>query len=159
VRYELTGGSTLSNQGRTSDYAAVAPDIAAHPVLGRGFGTYDPRIHLRADSPQRHRTLDNQYLTLLIEVGMIGLVVYLALAATAIISLHPTARSRDPARAGPALALIAGFAAYAVANFLFDTLAFSQVPYLFFFLLGVATVARYRTEGIGSVRDMAGTTG
>ncbi|HEX2358895.1 MAG TPA: O-antigen ligase family protein [Solirubrobacterales bacterium] len=155
LRYELTGGSEFSNQARISDYSAVEPDIAAHPILGRGFGTYDPRIHLRADTSQRHRILDNQYLVVLIETGIIGLLVYISLAVTAVGMLHRTARSADPARAGPAMAIIAGVAAFAVASTLFDTLAFAQVPYLFFFLLAIGVVARLEPDAIRLPRRSA----
>ena len=148
LRYELTGGSEFSNQARVSDYDAVEPDIAAHPLLGRGYGTYDPQIHQRADTSQRHRILDNQYLLVLIETGFVGLLVFICLAVTAIIALHRTARSPDPARAEPAIAIIAGVGAFAVASTLFDTLAFPQVPYLFFFLLALGVVARLETEPI-----------
>jgi hypothetical protein len=140
IRYELTGGSELSNQARTDDYGAIEPDLLAHPVIGRGYGTYDPLGHILTGSPQRHRFLDNQYLLLLIEVGIIGLLAYLAIIAVAIASLHTVARRAKPARAGPAVAIIGGIAAFAVANFLFDALAFPHVPYLFFFLLALGAI-------------------
>jgi O-antigen ligase len=148
LRYELTGGSEFSNQARLSDYAAVEPDIAAHPVLGRGYGTYDPRIYFREQTTQRHRILDNQYLLILIETGIVGLLLFVWLAVTAMITLHRTARSRDPARAGPAIAVIAGVGAFALASALFDTLAFPQVPYMLFFLLALGAVARVETEAV-----------
>jgi hypothetical protein len=156
LRYELTGGSELSNRARLADYPAVAPDIRAHPVLGRGYGTYDPRLHIRVPTAQRHRTLDNQYLMLLIETGIVGVLVFACLAATAMITLHRTARSGDPIRAGPAIALVAGVAAFAVASALFDTMAFPQVPYLFFLLLSFGVVARLEPERLGLPSRVAG---
>jgi O-antigen ligase len=140
IRKEFEGRSQASTQGRTSDYAAVAPDVLAHPLLGRGFGTYDPKNDLTATAPYHHRTLDNQYLMLLIEIGIVGLLIYVAVALVAWGALHPSARSSDPARAGPALGAIGALVAYLVSNFLFDTLAFPQAPYMFFFVLGLAAV-------------------
>jgi O-antigen ligase len=140
IRKEFEGRSQASTQGRTSDYAAVTPDVLAYPVLGRGFGTYDPKNDLIATAPYHHRTLDNQYLMLLIEIGIVGLLVYVAVALVGWIALHPSARSSDPARAGPALGAIGALMAYLVSNFLFDTLAFPQAPYMFFFVLALAAV-------------------
>jgi hypothetical protein len=149
IRYQILGGSELSTEARTSDYAAIEPDLIAHPLFGRGYGTYDPKIYTRSDSPQRHRILDNQYLIILVEVGLVGLLAYLLVALSSIVSLHKVARFGDPARAGPALSIIAATVAYVVSNFLFDTLAFPQAPYLFFFLiaLGVVIARSFRSTG------------
>ncbi len=140
IRYQLEGGDELSNRGRTSDYAAIKPDLVSHPLIGRGYGTYDPKAYLETRKPERHRLVDNQYLLLLIEVGIIGAVAYAIVSILSITMLHRSARSKDFARAGPALALIGSIIGFLVANVLFDTLAFPQVPYLFFCLLGFGVV-------------------
>jgi O-antigen ligase len=141
-RFQLNGGAEESNLGRTSDYAAIIPDVLAHPIVGRGYGTYDPVYYKFGNDPQRHRFLDNQYLLLLVETGIFGLVLYLAIPLSSIATLHRTARSSDRTRAGPAAAIIAAMAAFVVGNALFDTLAFPQMPYVAFFLLGIGTVLR-----------------
>ena len=143
IRYQIEGGSKLSNEGRTNDYTAVQPDLVSHPLIGRGYGTYDPRINQNKHRDERHRILDNQVLMLLIEIGVLGLAAYLAIGALGIAGLHRRARARDPSRAGPALAVIGAICAFLVSNLLFDTLAFPQVPYVFFCLLalGVVTMA------------------
>lgn len=141
IRYQLQGGSKLSNEGRTNDYPAVGPDFKSRPLAGRGYGTYDPKIHFqKQQGTVAHRTLDNMLLVLLLEVGILGLLAYVAIGVTAIAGLHKAARSKDFARAGPAVALISAIFAFLVANALFDTLAFPQVPYLYFFLLGFSVV-------------------
>ena len=141
IRYQLQGGSKLSNEGRTNDYDAIGPDFENHPLAGRGYGTYDPKIHFQKQQRSvAHRTLDNMFLVLLLEVGVLGLIAYLAIGVTAVAGLHKAARSKNFARAGPALALISAICAFLVANTLFDTLAFPQVPYLYFFLLGFSVV-------------------
>ncbi len=141
IRYQLEGGSRLSTEGRTSDYAAVVPDIANSPVIGSGFGTYDPTIFREQHRDERHRILDNQLLMLLIEAGLVGVLAYLGVGLLGIASLNSTARLAAEPRAGPALAVVAATCAFLVSNLLFDTLAFPQVPYVFFFLLGLGIVA------------------
>ena len=126
---------SASTQGRTSDYEAIRPDRLAHPVLGRGFGTY---------SPDEYRILDNQYLGLSITTGLVGVAAYLALVLSVIFTSVSTIRSRDPIRGPPALAAAAGAAGFGMASALFDVLAFPQAPYIFFFLAGLAVVASGR---------------
>ena len=52
-----------TTKDRVSDYDAIKPDLAAHPLIGRGYGSYDQK---------KHRILDNQYLALAIGVGLLG---------------------------------------------------------------------------------------
>jgi hypothetical protein len=135
---QITGGffESGSTIGRTSDYEAIAPDLATHPLLGRGYGTIDPT---RSDT---YRILDNQYLGWLIQVGSVGLSVYLALLAMAMALAHSVIRrSRHPDAQDIGLAAIAGFGAFVVANALFDLTSFIQVPYLFCFIAGLCSVA------------------
>lgn len=136
---QLKGGAGGSTTGaRTADYVATEPDVLSHPLVGRGYGSYDPRHHLLGTDPERHRIIDNQYLLILIETGILGILAYVGIVAAAVFPLHRLARGSDPARAGPAMGMIGSVIGYAVANALFDTLAFPHVPYLFFFMIGLA---------------------
>ena len=120
-----------TTQDRVSDYEAIRPDLAAHPLLGRGYESYDQK---------KHRILDNQYLTLGIGVGLLGLLGYLAIFITAFLSAHRAARSGDPDRAPPGLAAAASIVAALVAGGILDFLAFPQLPYLFCFIAAIAVV-------------------
>jgi hypothetical protein len=120
-----------STTGRTSDYQAVAPDIHKRLVLGRGFGSYDPHSY---------RLLDNQYLGLAIESGLVGIGAFLLVLIATVAVAHRAIRSGDPVRGPPALAAAAAAGGLAVAAALFDLLAYPQVPYLFFFLGALAVV-------------------
>jgi O-antigen ligase len=123
-----------STTGRTSDYRAVLPDLRTKPAFGRGYGSYDPHTY---------RVLDNQYLGLAIESGFIGVAAFLILLATTVgVALRPI-RSGDPVRGPPALAATAAAAGVGVAAALFDLLGYPQVPYLFFFLAGLAVVCAH----------------
>jgi hypothetical protein len=157
IRYEFEGGNDESTEGRTEDYAAIRPDVLGNPLWGRGYGTYDPKVQNEKLHPfEKHRLIDNQLVLLLIEVSVLGLLAYLSIALLGIRSLHKVARSADPARAGPAVALIAAIVAFVVSNFLFDCLSFRQVPYLFFCFLAFAVIlaadpAGRRRAGIDQV--------
>jgi hypothetical protein len=121
-----------TTQDRVSDYSAVKPDLADHLLLGRGYGSYNQK---------QHRILDNQYLTLGISVGLIGLLGYLAIFATSFLSAHRVARCGDPDRAPPGLAAAAAIVVTLIAGAILDLLAFPQLPYLFCFIAAIAYVA------------------
>jgi O-antigen ligase len=101
-------------------------------VLGRGFGSYDAA---------RYRVLDNQYLKLLIETGVAGVLSFLALLATAGALAVRAARAPTPAR-GIGLAACGAVAAFGVAALLFDVLAFPHAPYLLLAVLALLAVSR-----------------
>jgi O-antigen ligase len=123
--------SSNSTTGRTQDYAAVKPDVLAHPAFGRGYGSYDPH---------KYRIIDNQYIGLAIETGFVGVGAYLLLLLGVILAARPALRSGDPRRAPPALAAACAAVAVGVAAALFDVFAYPQVPYLFLFVAALAVV-------------------
>jgi hypothetical protein len=128
-------GGVLTTTDRTARYDAVRPDVLRHPLLGRGFQSYDPH---------KYRILDNEYLGLLITVGLLGLGAYIALLATVLGSAHGVLRARPPERerASLALAALASVGVVALAGALFDVLSFPHVPYLLFFLAALVTTLR-----------------
>ena len=152
-------GGVLTTTDRTARYDAVRPDVLRHPLLGRGFQSYDPH---------KYRILDNEYLGLLITVGLLGLGAYVAMLATMLGSAHrvlrstPSARRREAVRFGRrpgrhptipsaipaerersslALAALASVGVVALAGALFDVLSFPHVPYLLFFLAAMVDYA------------------
>jgi len=128
--------SALTTTDRTARYDAVTPDLLRHPLLGRGYESYDP---------QKYRILDNQYLDLMITVGAIGTALYLAIFASMLSAARPLIRGpgrRDPRRASLALAAFATVVAVAISSALFDVLSFPHVPYLLFFVAAMILVLR-----------------
>lgn len=120
-----------TTKDRLSDYEAIRPDLVSHPLIGRGYESYDQK---------KHRILDNQYLTLAIGVGLLGLLSYVAIFFTAFLGAHRVARSGDPDRAPPAMAAAASIVAALVASALLDFLALPQIPYLFCLIAAMAVV-------------------
>jgi len=127
-------GTDASSTSRTRAYAEAAPFIAHHPWFGQGFDTF---------FPQTYFFVDNQYLTSLIETGVVGALALLALFATGWL----TARSARVAAAGDVQArdqaqcLAASVAAAAVCFATFDALSFTIAPGLCFLLLGCVGAA------------------
>ena len=135
--------STLSSRDRLSDYEAIGPEVLNHPALGRGWQTFDP---------ERYRVLDNEYLSILIGNGWLGVGAFVLVLIAALVVCTRAIRTNDPARAPPALAAAATVTMMAVASATFDTIAFSVVPYTLCLFLGLAAAcAPVRTNALASV--------
>jgi O-antigen ligase len=98
--------------------------INAHPLFGMGLGSYDT---------SRYPVLDNQYLGLLVETGVIGLLGFLGYLGTAAHAAF--ARSTRHRDLGAALG--AAVVAYAVINLILDTAGFLQISALAAILVGL----------------------
>lgn len=128
---DVSGDTSISS--RTSAYSSAAPYIAQHPWLGRGFQTF---------YPQNYFFIDNQYLTSLIETGVVGLLALIALFATGWLAarharrLIPDEESRDLLQC-----LAASVAVGAVSFSTFDALSFVIAPGLAFLFLGCVGAA------------------
>ena len=126
-------GTDTSIASRTGAYSAAAPFIAEHPWFGHGFQTFFPQMYF---------FVDNEYLTSLIETGVVGLLALLALFATGWFTARSArlaaadAQSRDLAQC-----LAASVAAAAVCFGTFDALSFTIAPGLCFLLLGCVGAA------------------
>jgi O-antigen ligase/polysaccharide polymerase Wzy-like membrane protein len=138
--------NSRSTQDRTADYDGVTPDVTSHLLMGRGFQTYDHT---------KYRILDNEYLGLIVGVGLIGLLAYLAMIVATMSGAHALIRGRDPTRADLALACSGSVAVFAVATLLFDILARPHVAYLFFFLGGLVAVLRQQQPAREPARRVA----
>jgi hypothetical protein len=124
-----------STTHRTGDFTDVTPDVLAHPVLGRGFGTLNP------EQPDQFRINDDEYVDEIWEVGVVGLLAYLCMILAPVVSARRAIRGRDPDAASLALAASAGCIAYLVVNALFDAMSFPQAPYMFFMVAALTTIA------------------
>ncbi len=135
--------NVLSTTDRTARYDAVRPDLLTHPLLGRGYESYDPH---------KYRILDNEYLGLLITTGLLGTLAYLGIFAAMMSAAHRTIRGPDRRRASFALAAFASVGVIALASALFDVLSFPHVPYLLFFLGAMILALREHSPATQPVR-------
>jgi len=126
-------GSDTSISSRTSAYSSAAPFIGQHPWLGRGFQTF---------YPQTYFFVDNQYLTSLIETGVLGVLALVALFATGWFTARSARRLVTDSKSRDLLqSLAASVAAGAVSFATFDALSFVIAPGLVFLLLGCVGAA------------------
>jgi hypothetical protein len=123
------GVATVSD--RTADYDAVRPDIWTHPIFGRGWGTYD---HVT------YRTLDSELLHRIIEMGVLGLLAFVAMGVAVVLCARATIAARDPRWSPPALIGAAAAVSFLVVSVLFDVLSFPHPTYIFMLMAGLVAV-------------------
>lgn len=131
---------------RTGSYDIAAHFISNSPLLGRGFGTFQPKYWI----------LDNGYLGLLIEGGIVGLAGLIVLIIAAILAAKRARRvAVDGFDREIAQAIIASIAAGAAGLAFFDTFGFPQSAGCFFLLLGLAGSTRRLALADASARGVA----
>ncbi|MCR2785004.1 MULTISPECIES: O-antigen ligase family protein [unclassified Microbacterium] len=114
---------------RTDSFGFAWHFIVDSPVFGRGLGTFLPK----------YRIFDNQYLGMLVTLGIAGTAAFVAIGVVAISQLlrvRRTARDADTAPLAVSLvgAVAAGFASLAF----FDAFAFPMTMGTIFLVLGMA---------------------
>jgi hypothetical protein len=115
---------SASNQdNRSSDYPKVAEIVPHQPLLGLGWGNF---------TPDRYFYLDNQALKLLLELGMAGVVAFVAFCWCTIASLVRAIRAGPDRESLLAGALLASIVVFLTLSLFFDSFSFVQVAYLFF---------------------------
>ena len=125
----LAGENDPSVQGRLEDYEYVKPFIAERPWLGRGVGTFLPELY---------QLLDNQWLTTLVQGGIIGVagltVFFLSgvVVAGRVRRFARTDRDRDLAAV-----LAVGIGVAGVSSFTFDSMYFTTFFITVHLLLGL----------------------
>lgn len=114
---------------RTDSYPLAFQFVERSPLIGRGFQTFLPK----------YRILDNQYLMLLIEVGVLGLVALLAVWLAAIIAaIAARQRFTDERSRSCAAALMAGVGAPMACLAFVDGFSFPMMSGLAFLAVGLA---------------------
>jgi hypothetical protein len=137
------GSSDPSIASRVDDYPFVERAVALHPWVGQGGGSFVPANAIQI--------LDNQYLKTAIELGLVGLLIFiLILLVPAITALT----ARQALRSDEARSLCAGLAgaclAAGVASFTFDSWSFPMFTGVHAYLLGL-TAACWGI-GVGDAR-------
>ena len=123
------GVNTVSD--RAADYDAVRPDVWTNLFIGRGYGSYEPTTY---------RILDMELLRQLVEVGVLGLLAYLAMGATVVAVARRPIRTRDPEDAPVGLVAAAAAVCFLVLSTLFDVMSFPHVPYIFLWMAALLAV-------------------
>ena len=131
-------GKDPSVASRTGSYDIAGQFISTSPIVGRGFGTFLPKYWI----------LDNAYLSLTIEAGLVGLLALLGVIVAGIVSARQARAAvvDDEERLQLAQALMASIAAGAFGLAFFDAFAFPQTAGCFFLLIGLAGALRRLTR-------------
>jgi len=113
---------------RTGSYDLAAGFVIRNPLFGRGFGTFLPQ----------YRILDNQYLLLLIDGGIVGLAALLAVLVAALVGARDARRAaRSNADRAMGQSLMAAVFAGATLFAFFDALSFSKAGGTMFLVIGL----------------------
>lgn len=116
--------------GRTDDYEIIYRMAQDHPIFGQGLYTWVPFYF---------RTLDNQVLMFALEIGFIGLAVFVVLTLTHLVGvLVARTRVRDQRSRHLGLAVVAATAGLLSAYVTFDAISFRMAAGMTFLLLGMA---------------------
>jgi hypothetical protein len=124
------GVGTVSD--RASDYDAIRPDVWGHLPFGLGYGSYDHTLY---------RVLDSEMLNRLVDTGVVGLLSFVLMLVTIVLTARGPIRSRDPVWGPVGLAVASAAIAYLVLAFLFDVSSFPHTPYLLMMLAGLLAVS------------------
>ena len=132
---QIFGGAITasdSSQGRIGDYPVAFVDTSRHLFFGRGYGAFDAAAV---------RIFDNQYMSLLVTVGVIGTLAFVLVLLSAFGTAARSIASSDRVRAAAGLAAAASALVFAVVCALFDAMAFPQAPYVFMLMAALGAVA------------------
>jgi hypothetical protein len=133
---EQKQGAGTYGSGRIADLGPGLAEWSQKPLFGQGFGT---RVSVRTDPKWNAPILDNQWLNLLLETGIAGV---LAIAWILIRTVRrmgrASRRAEDDADSWLLAAFTAAIAAFGVGMFTYDAFAFIQVTFVLFILLGLA---------------------
>lgn len=116
---------------RTSGYEAIRPLVWSRPAFGQGYGSYNANVL---------RILDSQILMSLIETGVLGLLSYLSMMVTTVLTARTVFRRRSSDQAWMALGLGIGAVAFLVSSFLYDAMSFPHGPYIFLLFAALVSV-------------------
>lgn len=138
----ITVDSDTSTLSRANGLARVPEFIASSPVIGLGFGTFLPRYYI----------FDNQWVLIMLELGILGALAFAGMVLTAMWSAVSTVR-RSPYGDVAALGrgVIASLATAAILFGFFDGLSFPISAGVFFLLLGLSAAVRTVGHADGSL--------
>jgi len=121
--------SDPSISGRTADYDLVFRLFSERPVFGQGLFTFVPMVY---------RTIDNQALVLLLELGIFGTMAFSALVLVSLFqAFFLRLRTAHPQTQHLGLAIAASLLGIITSYVTFDAMSFRQVAGLTFLLIGL----------------------
>jgi hypothetical protein len=124
-----------SISGRANFWPRVVDGMRTRPLLGQGIGTRQTGD----DNPLRNSpVLDNQWLGLFLDVGLLGLFGWIWLIVRSLRLLGRIARTRGSPEGLLAASFVASIVGFAIAMLTYDSLAFVQETFVFWTILGLS---------------------
>ena len=124
----------VTGSGRLADIGPTLALVGEKPVVGYGYGT------LKVDGPDANaRILDNQWLSSLLNIGLVGVFALVWLFIRFVRGVGRRALQDRSDDGWLFVALVASVVAFGVGMFTFDAFAFTQVTFVFFVLLALGS--------------------
>jgi hypothetical protein len=121
--------------GRIRQLRPMLDEASRTPVLGQGFATRQTGTN----NPLRNAPiLDDQWLGLLLELGIVGVIGWATLFIVSTRRLARAARTRDGPDGWLAAGLAAAIVGFGVAMFTFDGFAFIQATFVFWIVVSLS---------------------
>jgi polysaccharide biosynthesis protein PslJ len=134
---EQQGAANTRGSGRLADLSPTLAQWSYGPILGQGEGT-----RIVEDGPdQNAQILDDQWLGLLLDTGIVGVASVIWLIRRALLRTAAEARADRSSRGLLLTASTAAVTAFAVGMFTYDAFSFIQVTFVFFILLALTVSA------------------
>ncbi len=128
--------------GRVASFGPAISEWSETPLFGQGYGT-----RVTDEGPDQNAfILDDQWLSTLLDSGLLGALAWAWLFGTVVVKLGLAARRDDTDDGWLMASLSAAIAAFAVGMVTFDAFSFIQVTFVAFALIGIGAVV-YRMSG------------
>jgi hypothetical protein len=128
-------GANTRGSGRVADLGPTFSQVSEGPILGGGEGT-----RIVEDGPdQNAQILDDQWLGLLLDTGILGVAMFYWLIRRALLRTAAIARVDRSPRGLLLTAATASVAAFGVGMLTYDAFSFIQVTIVFFILLALSS--------------------
>jgi hypothetical protein len=135
-------GYSCSGSGRIADLGPAFEEASRKPLLGYGYGT-----RIVNGEKENACILDNQWLSTLLETGLVGGLGWLWLFVHVVRRLGRAARADRSPPSWLEVALAASLSAAAVGMLTFDAFGFIQFTFLLFILVGLASATLHARSG------------
>jgi polysaccharide biosynthesis protein PslJ len=132
---EQSNDKIVAGSGRVADIGPSLELFSEKPVLGYGYGT------LQTSGPDTNaRILDNQWLSSLLNVGLVGVLALVWLFTRFVREVGRRARFERTVDGWLLVALVASVAAFGAGMLTYDAFTFTQVTFVFFVILALGSV-------------------
>jgi O-antigen ligase len=132
---EQSANPGYKGSGRLADVGPSLSKLSHDPLFGQGYGT---RI---TDGPDTNaQILDDQWLSIVVETGIVGFVAWLWIFGRALRRFGGAARRDRGDRGWLLAALTSGIAAFMVGMLTFDAFTFTQVTFILFIEIALGVV-------------------